>query len=159
MSPALAPAVGRIVAADGLAGANWGSARDSAFQRAIGNAQRRFNRCARCTSYVCARCWSPEQGLCHNCAPDTAAEAVAAQRRGLNGMASEQDYAQGRQAGRSYDVTTPRQLVCPQCQAETHGTPFCPGCGHRLAAQVRCTSCNSPLPDAAAFRPGCGTRR
>ncbi|KJK59686.1 double zinc ribbon domain-containing protein [Saccharothrix sp. ST-888] len=146
-------------AADGLAGATWGSSRDSAFERAIGNAQQHFNRCARCTSYVCGQCWSPAQGLCLHCAPDTAAEAVAAQQRGLNDMVSQQAYAQGQQAGQSYDVTAPRQLVCPHCRAETHGTPFCPGCGNRLALQTDCGACHNPLPDGAAFCPSCGARR
>ncbi|MGW3046923.1 double zinc ribbon domain-containing protein [Kitasatospora sp. NPDC001175] len=146
-------------AADGLAGANWGSGRDSAFERAIGNAQQHFNRCARCTDYVCGRCWNPEQGLCQNCAPDTAAEAVAAQRRGLNDLVSQRAYEQGQQAGQSFDVDTPRQLVCPQCRTETHGTPFCPGCGHRLAVQNDCGVCNKPVPDGAAFCPSCGARR
>ncbi|AXI78391.1 double zinc ribbon domain-containing protein [Peterkaempfera bronchialis] len=146
-------------AADGLAGAGWGSARDSAFQRAIGNAEGHFNRCARCTHYVCGRCWNGAQGLCLNCAPDTAAEATAAQQRGLNDMAAERAYAAGQRDGQSYDVDRARQLVCPQCRTETHGTPFCPGCGHHLAQQPQCPSCSAALPDGAAFCPGCGTRR
>ncbi|GAA5021517.1 hypothetical protein GCM10025734_76840 [Kitasatospora paranensis] len=91
--------------------------------------------------------------------PDTAAEAVAAQQRGLNDMVAQQAYAHGQQAGQSFDVTAPRQLVCPQCRAETHGTPFCPGCGHRLAQEIACGGCHNPLPDGAAFCPTCGTRR
>ncbi|GAA2785680.1 hypothetical protein GCM10010441_08310 [Kitasatospora paracochleata] len=146
-------------AADGLAGANWGSSRDAAFQRAIGNAQSHFNRCGRCTHYVCGRCWNSAQGLCLGCSPDTAAEAVAAQQRGLNDMVTQQAYQQGQQSGLSYDVSTPRQLVCPQCRAETHGTPFCPGCGFRLAQPSTCTGCHNEVPDGAAFCPTCGTRR
>ncbi|MEV7779486.1 zinc ribbon domain-containing protein [Kitasatospora sp. NPDC088351] len=146
-------------AADGLAGANWGSSRDAAFQRAIANAQTHFNRCARCTNYVCGRCFDPAQGLCHTCAPDTAAEAMAAQRRGLNDMVSERAYTQGQQTGQAFDVQTPRQLVCPQCSTETHGTPFCPGCGFRLANPNQCGQCQAALPEGAAFCPGCGTRR
>ena len=62
-----------------------------------------------------------------------AAEAVAASHRGLNDAVVERAYAVGQRDGQSFDVTTPRQLVCPQCRAETHGTPFCPDCGFRLA--------------------------
>ena len=146
-------------AADGLAGAGWGQARDHAFQRAINNAQGHFNRCARCTDYVCGRCWNAAQGLCLHCAPDTAAEAMAAQQRGLNDMASQRAYAVGQQAGQAYDPTTPRQLVCPRCRTETHGAAYCSGCGHHLARSAHCASCSAALPDGAAFCPDCGTRR
>jgi hypothetical protein len=150
---------GISTAADGLAGAGWGTARDAAFQRAISNVQSHFNRCARCTNYVCGRCWNSSQGLCLNCVPDTAAEAMAAQQRGLNDMASQRAYGAGQQAGQNFDVNTPRQLVCPHCHAETRGSAFCPDCGHRLAQAVSCTSCSASLPEGAAFCPGRGTKR
>ncbi|MFC9646634.1 zinc ribbon domain-containing protein [Streptomyces mirabilis] len=126
---------------------------------AIGNAQGHFNRCARCTDYVCGRCWNAAQGLCLRCAPDTAAEAMAAQQRGLNDMASQRAYAAGQQAGQGYDPTRPRQLVCPHCRTETHGAGFCSGCGYQLAQSVQCSACSAVVPDGAAFCPGCGTRR
>jgi len=146
-------------AADGLAGAGYGSARDAAFQRAISTAQGHFNRCPRCTHYVCNRCWNAGQGICLTCAPDAAAEAVAARQRGLNDMVSERAYAVGQEAAAQYDVTAQRQLVCPQCSGETHGSAFCPHCGHRLAQQDTCASCNAHLPAGATFCPDCGTRR
>ncbi|MFF9409746.1 hypothetical protein ACF1B0_30115 [Streptomyces anandii] len=70
-------------AADGLAGAGWGRARDHVFERAIGNAQGHFSRCARCSHSVYARCWTAAHGLCLVCAPDTAAESTAARQHGL----------------------------------------------------------------------------
>ncbi|MFD4612997.1 MULTISPECIES: zinc ribbon domain-containing protein [unclassified Streptomyces] len=146
-------------AADGLAGANYGTQRDAAFTRAIANAQGHFDRCPRCTAYVCARCWNPGLGLCLTCSPDTAAEAQAAQQRGLNDMVAQRAYDAGQQRGQDYDATTPRQLVCPQCRTETRGAAFCPSCGHRLAQTDNCSSCHQDLPDGAAFCPSCGTRR
>ncbi|MDB1088285.1 zinc ribbon domain-containing protein [Streptomyces sp. ACA25] len=152
---------GRTVsrAADGLAGAGWGNARDEAFQRAVGNAERHFNRCARCTRQVCAKCWNIDQGLCLRCAPDTAAEVMAAKHRGLNREASKQAQQAGEALGARYDVDTPRQLVCPRCSTETRGGAFCQGCGHHLAQQDGCGSCQAALPAGAAFCPGCGTPR
>ncbi|MER6075274.1 zinc ribbon domain-containing protein [Streptomyces sp. NPDC001817] len=146
-------------AADGLAGAGWGRARDHAFERAVSNARGHFNRCARCTDYVCGRCWNAAQGLCLRCAPDTAAEAMAAQQRGLNDMAAQRAYVAGQQAGQSYDSTLPRQLVCPRCHTETHGAAFSSGCGYQLAQRNQCPSCSVAVPDGAAFCPGCGVRR
>lgn len=146
-------------AAEGLAGSGWGTSRDAAFQRAIGSAQGHFNRCARCTSYVCGRCFNPAEGLCLTCAPDTAAEVTAAQHRGLTDMAAQRAYDTGQQRGGQFDVEAARQLVCPQCRAETHGGRFCPSCGHQLAQQLACTGCQAQLPEGAAFCPSCGQRR
>ncbi|MFE0458073.1 zinc ribbon domain-containing protein [Kitasatospora sp. NPDC058965] len=146
-------------AADGLAGAGWGSAKDAAFQRAVSNAEHHFHRCARDARHVCDKCWNPAQGLCFDCAPDTAAEAEAARRRGLNDQVTQAAYTAGQQAGHDWDVNTPRQLVCPQCKAETHGGTFCAACGHRLSAPPACRSCEAPVPDGAAFCPGCGSRQ
>ncbi|GAA1899803.1 hypothetical protein GCM10009716_07010 [Streptomyces sodiiphilus] len=146
-------------AADGLAGAGWGKARDEAFGRAVDSAQRHFSRCARCTGQVCGRCWDADQGLCLKCAPDTAAEVLAAKRRGLNREAAKQAQQAGEAQGARYDVDTARQLVCPQCSTETGGGAFCHGCGHRLAQQDACASCHTDLPAGAAFCPGCGTPR
>ncbi|WP_035847674.1 zinc ribbon domain-containing protein [Kitasatospora azatica] len=146
-------------AADGLAGASWGGARDAAFERAIANAQSHFHRCARCTKHVCDQCWNPAQGLCLDCAPDTAAEAEAARHRGLNDQVTQRAYDAGQQTGAGYDVSTPRQLVCPQCGAQTHGGTFCTGCGYRLGDPAACRSCQAAVPAGAAFCPGCGTRQ
>jgi hypothetical protein len=146
-------------AADGLAGAGYGHARDAAFRRAIDTARTHFNRCPRCTGYVCNRCWNAGQGICLTCAPDTAAEAVAARRRGLNDAVAERSYAAGQSDAASFDSAAPRQLVCPQCGQETHGSAFCPSCGTRLNAQDTCASCRAALPAGAAFCPDCGTRR
>jgi hypothetical protein len=143
----------------GLVGANWGPAKDSAFQKAVADATIHFNRCARCTSYVCARCWNAAQGLCLGCAPDTAAEVAASQQRGLNDVASQRAYEVGGAQGSSFNVDQPQQLVCPQCRTETHGARFCPGCGHQLAQQDHCGSCNAQLPTGSAFCPDCGARR
>ncbi|MFJ5178607.1 zinc ribbon domain-containing protein [Streptomyces griseoviridis] len=146
-------------AADGLAGASYGNQRDAAFTRAIENAEGHFHRCPRCTDYVCARCWNGAQGLCLRCSPDTAAEAQAAQQRGLNDRVSQRSYDLGQQRGQSYDVSTPRQLVCPNCSAETRGGAFCQDCGHRLAQSASCSGCRQDVPEGAAFCPSCGTRR
>ncbi|MCC3769650.1 zinc ribbon domain-containing protein [Streptomyces sp. UNOC14_S4] len=150
---------GVSTAVDGLAGSGWSGARESALARAVESAKAHFNRCGRCSVYVCRRCWNPEQGLCLTCAPDTAGEMMAAQQRGLNDMVSQQAYDRGQKHGHDFDAATPRQLVCPQCRTEAQGGRFCPGCGHQLAQRTECAGCRAPLPDGAAFCPGCGTRR
>ena len=146
-------------AINGMVGAHWGPARDSAFQKAVTEAQTHFNRCPRCVTHVCGSCWSAAQGLCLNCAPDTAAEVAAARVRGLNEAASQRAYEAGEARAATVDVERPVQLVCPQCRTETHGARFCPSCGHRLAEPDSCASCHAELPPNASFCPECGTHR
>jgi RNA polymerase subunit RPABC4/transcription elongation factor Spt4 len=74
-------------------------------------------------------------------------------------MVSQRAYEIGQRNAQSYDVNTPRQLVCPQCQTQTHDSVFCPGCGYRLADTAACGSCQVTVPTGAVFCPGCGTRQ
>jgi RNA polymerase subunit RPABC4/transcription elongation factor Spt4 len=141
----------------GLADAGWHKARDAAFQRAIGKAQAHFHRCARCVHQVCGNCWSIERGLCRDCAPDLQSEIEQARAQGEVAAARTAATAAGERQAAGMDVTTPRQLVCPQCRGETHGAKFCPECGHRLDAPAACRSCARPVPPAAKFCPECGT--
>lgn len=144
-------------AADGLAQSGWHRARDAAFQRAITKAEQHFHRCARCHHHVCARCWNTDRGLCLNCAPDVQAEVEEARAEGLVAAARANAYAVGEQQAQAVDVKTERQLVCPQCNAETHGGKFCPECGHKLAGPAECGSCGRAVPAGAKFCPECGT--
>jgi rubrerythrin len=146
-------------AADGLADAGWGKARDQAFTRAVESARQHFHRCPKCTGQNCAKCWNVELGLCLRCAPDTATEVAAARVSGLNREASKLSREAGEAAAANYDIDTPRQLVCPSCSAETRGGRFCMACGHQLADPGACGSCQATVPAGAAFCPGCGTRR
>ncbi|GAA0432506.1 zinc ribbon domain-containing protein [Streptomyces luteireticuli] len=146
-------------AVGGLADSGWGTARDASFRRAIAAAEGHFNRCARCASYVCGRCWHPDQGLCFTCAPDTAGEQLAARQRGVNDAVTQRAYDEGQRQAEGHDVRTPRQLVCPHCRAEAHGGRFCPACGTELAQRTECGGCRAVLPEGAAFCPECGRRR
>jgi hypothetical protein len=146
-------------AADGLAGAGWGHAKDASLRRAVTAAQGHFQRCPRCTWHVCARCWNPQQGLCMHCLPDTAAEMAVARQRGLNDAVSDRGYAAGQQAGASVDADAPQQLVCPQCRTETHGAKFCPECGFKMAQQVQCRACPTMLEPGTKFCTECGERQ
>lgn len=142
---------------DGLADAGWHKARDAAFQRAIGKAQAHFHRCARCSERVCGNCFNADRGLCLDCAPDVQAEVEQARAEGEVAAAREAAATAGARLAQGRDVSTQRQLVCPQCRSETHGAKFCPECGHRLDAPAGCRSCEQPVPAGAKFCPECGT--
>lgn len=144
-------------AVDGLADAGWHKARDAAFQRAIAKAEAHFHRCARCTGHVCDNCFNADRGLCLDCAPDVQAEVEQARAEGEVSAAREAAAAAGAELAQGRDVSTQRQLVCPQCRTETHGAKFCPECGHKQDAPANCGSCAQPVPLGAKFCPECGT--
>ncbi|WP_197336756.1 zinc ribbon domain-containing protein [Ralstonia solanacearum] len=143
-------------AAEGLARAGWGTARDGAFKTAIASAEGHFHRCARCHRYACGQCWSADTGLCQSCAPDLAAEVRAARHTGTVQAATEaaQDIGKGQAA--QVEVAADRALVCPECHTETHGAKFCPQCGHNLLKKAACGKCQAELPQGSRFCPECG---
>lgn len=143
-------------AADGVARAGWGTARDAAFKRAIGAAEAHFHRCARCHDYVCGRCWSSERGLCRDCAPDIATEVQAARHAGALETATENAHTAGQAVGARIEVKADRQLVCPGCGTEGRGAKFCPQCGLKLEAPMQCSACHAALPSSSRFCPECG---
>ena len=145
-------------AAEGLAQAGYGKANDAAFAEAIEQAQHHFHRCARCTKFACDPCWNNSKGLCRTCAPDAEVEIDAARAEGEVQTAREAALAEGQQRGQKMDVKRDRQLVCPQCSAETHGAKFCPQCGVKLAVMSQCPKCSAEIAPGARFRPECGEK-
>jgi hypothetical protein len=145
-------------AVDGLASAGWGGAHDKAFVAAIEQAKKHFHRCARCSQYVCDRCWNEQKGLCRSCAPSAEIEIEAARAAGEVHAAGEKAALEGIQRGKKLDVKRDRQLVCPQCGAETKGAKFCPECGTKMAVNANCPKCSAEVSPQAKFCPECGEK-
>lgn len=145
-------------AAEGLAQAGYGKAHDAAFAESIEQAKRHFHRCARCMKFACDICWNTGKGLCRDCAPDAAVEIDAARAEGEVQSAREAARAEGLERGQELDVKRDRQLVCPQCGAETHGAKFCPQCGTKLAVTTNCPKCSAAMAPGANFCPECGEK-
>jgi len=145
-------------AVDGLAQAGFGTARDEEFTKAISEAKDHFHRCGKCMSAVCPKCWNAAKGLCYNCAPDVHVEVEAARNQGEVQAATEAAHGAGMERAARVDVKSDEQLVCPQCNAETHGAKFCPQCGYHLAAPDACPQCKAALPPGSKFCPDCGHR-
>ncbi len=140
----------------GLSQAGWHNSRDQAFKSAIEQAKGHFHRCARCFQYVCDTCWTSDRGLCLNCAPDLDAEIESARAHGEISAAVEKAITEGQKRGKKADVARSRQLVCPECGAQTNGGKFCPECGYKLTPETRCPGCNAEVPLSARFCPECG---
>src|ERR1035437_9183371 len=145
-------------ATDSLALAGYGKAHDAAFAAAIEQAKHHFHRCARCMKFACDTCWNNSKGLCRDCAPDAEVEIDAARAEGEVQTAREAALAEGQQRGQKIDVKRDRQLVCPQCSAETHGAKFCPQCGVKLAVLSQCPKCAAEVAPGAKFCPECGEK-
>jgi hypothetical protein len=143
----------------GMIDSGWANARDGAFQGAMRDAAGHFNRCAKCLSHVCAKCWNAQKGLCYECAPDAEVEIESQRARGEMDMAGQMAYSAGQTMGEKLDVKTEKQLVCPKCNAETHGAKFCPECGEKLAVTVACTGCGVTLAPGTKFCPECGAKQ
>jgi hypothetical protein len=143
-------------AVDGLSQAGWGNAHDEALREAIEQAKVHFRRCAKCSDYICARCFNSASGLCRNCAPDAEVEIEAARAQGEAQSAAEQATLEGISRGKTRDVKRDRQLVCPDCGAETKGAKFCPECGRQLATKAACPACSAEVSPTARFCPECG---
>jgi len=143
-------------AAEGLAQAGYGKAHDHAFEEAIQQATVHFHRCARCMIFACDVCWNKDKGLCLKCAPDAEVEIDAARAEGEVHAARTKAATEGERRGEKLDVERDRQLVCPQCGAETHGAKFCPECGLKLAVKSNCPKCSAEVSPGAKFCPECG---
>lgn len=143
-------------AVDGIASSGFGKARDAEFRKAVQQAERHFHRCAKCYQYVCDACWNAGTGLCLNCAPDAEVEIEAARAQGRVYAAGEKAALDGIREGKRMDTKRVRQLVCPECGAETKGAKFCPECGHKLASKNICPSCSSEITAGVKFCPECG---
>jgi len=145
-------------AVEGLAQSGWGTARDEAFKNAVEQAKQHFHRCAKCFQYSCDICWNKDKGLCLNCAPDAEVEIDSAIAEGEVSAAREKAMEEGMKRGKQLDVTRSRQLVCPDCNAETHGAKFCPNCGKQLASSVKCPGCSTEVSPGTKFCPECGIK-
>jgi uncharacterized OB-fold protein len=145
--------VGRTVKSAG-----WEKAHDTAFQKAIEEAQPHFHKCKRCGHWVDDDCWNTPRNLCKDCAPDLQEEYSSIQTQAAIQDAQEKastvDYV-------SAD-TFKQEIVasCPNCGAAVKpGAKFCPECGQPLAAKRFCTNCGAEMEAAAKFCPECGTKQ
>jgi len=144
---------------NGVAEAGWHSARDAAFKEAVEAGKAHFNRCGNCHEYVCGQCFDGASGRCFDCAPNVTVAITRARAQGEVVSAAQKAEAEGQKRGGRHDVGQEMQLVCPECHAETHGAKFCPECGHKMAQQVACRACSTPLEPGTKFCTECGQRQ
>jgi hypothetical protein len=146
---------GASQAANYVRDAGYKSAHDKAFTQAIEQAQQHFQRCRKCSAYVCAQCYNPELHLCTSCAPSIAEEANAAARETEIEMARSKAQKNVQSGKRKTDNT----VTCPSCGARVKPSKFCSECGQPLQTKSECTSCHAEIPPGSKFCPECGAKQ
>ena len=137
---------------DRVRDATWQRSRDAAFKRASEEVMPSFNRCSRCTSYVCQRCWNEQFGLCATCAPDMGGE-LAAMR---SDVALQQMRDKVMESSQFSGDIAAKHVNCPACGAAVGDMKFCSECGASLVLR-RCTN-GHELGPGMKFCGECGAK-
>ena len=133
-----------------------GKGRDTAYEKAIGEAKQHFRCCTRCGHWVCPdRCWNAQAGVCTACAPDLRGEAVVIQAQ----VAREQLRDKARHADQTAGIDMAKEQAfpaCPHCGAAVNGGKFCQHCGQTIAAKPICPKCQHEVQPGSRFCGDCG---
>lgn len=131
----------------------WQREHETAFNNAQNEAKGHFNRCPKCTRWVCDNDWNEQAGLCTTDAPREALEVAAAR--------SQKMVADIHQKAQETTVFTgkieAKQTVCPSCGKPAGEGKFCANCGTPLG-MAKCPKCGAPSQAGAKFCPECGTK-
>lgn len=136
-------------AVDGIDRGLRGKERDSAYERAVGEAQSHFHKCTHCGAWACPHCWNEGVGLCEGCAPD--AHEAGAKEAARIALDKEVEQVRAKQE------TTANLATCALCGQEAGGGKFCMNCGGPVG-QKTCPNCKVQLAPTARFCGECGTK-
>jgi membrane protease subunit (stomatin/prohibitin family) len=135
--------------------AGWQTAHDSAFRKAVGQAQGRFHRCPRCSNNHCDDCWNADEGTCITCVPRLDAEIAAITREAKIHKAREVAFDTATVSDADLQA---RVVSCPKCSAAVGRAKFCPECGSPVSLTRACGGCSAEIPTSSKFCPECGAR-
>lgn len=131
----------------------WHKEHEIAFEQTQNEIKEHFERCPKCTHWVCENCWNEQQGLCVTCAPRESVEVAAAR--------ADKMVADIREKAAKTQVFTgkieSKQTICPQCGKPAGEGKFCNNCGAALGLQ-ECPKCGAEFPAGTRFCGECGTK-
>lgn len=133
--------------------AKWHKEHEAAFEKAQNETKGHFNRCPRCTKWVCENCWNEQEGLCTDCAPRVSSEVAAAKAekavKDIKKKASQKQVFTG-------EIES-KQTMCPKCGKPAGEGKFCNNCGTPLNLN-ECPKCGAENPAGTNFCGECGTK-
>ncbi len=107
-----------------------------------------FHRCGVCSSWVCEKCWVPQEKTCKNCSITIQADQQA--------QVVGQSAAAAAKAFRDPDNVIPvAGVICPQCGKPAGVGKFCQECGTPVGPS-NCPSCGKTVASGAKFCGECG---
>jgi len=131
----------------------WHKEHEKVFEEAQNEARGHFQRCPRCTKWVCENCWNEQAGLCVNDAPRESIEVAAARAEkmvaDIKGKAATTQVFTG-------EIES-KQTICPQCGKPAGEGKFCVNCGAPLALR-KCPTCGAQNSAETRFCGECGTK-
>jgi hypothetical protein len=132
---------------------DWHKEHEKAFESAQNELKQHFQRCPKCTKFVCTNDWNEESGLCTECAPREATEVAAARAQkmvqDIQTKAAKTEVFKGK--------IEARQTLCPKCGKSAGNGKFCNNCGAPLVG-VACPKCKKVNPPGTKFCGDCGTK-
>ncbi|MDD2655578.1 MAG: zinc ribbon domain-containing protein [Candidatus ainarchaeum sp.] len=131
----------------------WHKEHEKAFEAAQNEGRAHFQRCPKCTDWVCENCWNEEEGMCTKCAPREAIE-VAAARAGKR-TKDIQDKAAVTQVFTG--EIEAKQVLCPACGKPAGKGKFCSNCGADLKI-AKCKKCGAKNLAGTKFCSECGKK-
>jgi hypothetical protein len=131
----------------------WQREHEAAFAIAQNEAKERFQRCPKCTQWVCENDWNEQEGLCATCAPREAVEVAAA--RGAKMVQDIQETAQNTQVFTGQVES--KQTMCPACGKPAGSGKFCNNCGTPLG-MIECGTCGAKNQAGTNFCGECGNK-
>ncbi|MFW6040613.1 MAG: zinc ribbon domain-containing protein [Thermoplasmatota archaeon] len=142
-------------ASDQFSGMNakWHKEHEAAFEKAQNETKGHFERCPRCTKWVCENCWNEQEGLCTDCAPRVSSEVAAAKAekavKDIKKKASQKQVFDG-------EIES-KQTICPKCGKPAGEGKFCNNCGNPLNLN-KCPKCGAKNSAGTNFCGECGTK-
>ncbi len=131
----------------------WHKEFEAAFELAQNEAKGHFQRCPRCTHYVCENDWNEQEGLCTQCSPRMNVEVAAAKAEKMV-----QDIKEKAQKTTVFtgDIES-KQTLCPSCGKPSGEGKFCNNCGTPLSL-IKCSKCGTQNQAGTRFCGECGNK-